>query len=77
MNNYFPIKNIGPNSPADSNFEGGFSTNLMVKDLSLAIQTAKDLNTEPFIGLNTLNIYKKMVEEGNGKLDFSLIVKNL
>ncbi len=77
VNNYFPIKNIGPNSPADSNFEGGFSTNLMVKDLSLAIQTAKDLNTEPFIGLNTLNIYKKMVEEGNGKLDFSSIVKNL
>ena len=31
----------------------------MVKDLSLAIQTAKDLNTEPFIGLNTLIYTKK------------------
>ena len=77
INNYFPVKNVGPKSPADYDFEAGFSTNLMVKDLSLAIQTGKDLNTEPFIGINALNLYKKMVNEGKGKLDFSSIVRNL
>ena len=37
INNYCPYKNIGPKSPADKNFEGGFSSSLMLKDLSLAL----------------------------------------
>ena len=34
INNYCPIENVGPKSPADNNFQPGFSTNLMLKDLT-------------------------------------------
>ena len=33
LNNYFPVKNIGPISPADNEFKPGFASNLMLKDL--------------------------------------------
>ena len=46
INNYCPYKGIGPKSPADNNFKGGFSTALMYKDLSLAIAAAKETNTK-------------------------------
>lgn len=77
VNNYFPVKNIGPQSPADLNFKPGFSTNLMVKDLTLAINTADEVKSKTSLGTNALAIYKKMVEEGKGNLDFSSIVENL
>ena len=40
INNYCPLPGIGPNSPADNNFEPGFSVNLMHKDLSLALEAS-------------------------------------
>ena len=37
LNNYSPIKGVGPISPADNDFKPGFSSQLMLKDLSLAL----------------------------------------
>ena len=36
INNYCPIKNVGPISPADNDFKPGFSADLMLKDLTIA-----------------------------------------
>ena len=77
INNYFPVKQIGPHSPSDNGFESGFSTNLMIKDLSLAISAAEQLGIKIDIGKDILNLYKKISNEGNGNLDFSYIVESL
>ncbi len=77
INNYFPVSGIGPVSPADKNFTAGFSTDLMKKDLSLAVDASK--NGSEFLSFleQALEKYKKMSEIGKGKNDFSEIVNNV
>ena len=74
VNSYFPVKNIGPVSPADNNFNPGFSSKLMHKDLSLAIEEAKMNNLELDFGTKILKEYKVALSNGKGDLDFSNIV---
>ena len=77
INNYFPIKGIGPTSPADNNFNGGFSSRLMLKDLGLAIEAAKASKTNLNFGKQAKNNFEKIVNAGKGDLDFSNIINNL
>ena len=74
VNSYCPIKGIGPNSPADRDYEGGFATALMYKDLGLAADAAKDTKTKINYGIQTLEKYKQVTENGKGHLDFSNII---
>ena len=74
LNNYSPIKGIGPKSPADNDFKPGFSTELMLKDLTLALSAAKDANLSLKLGDKVLYNYMKLVENNKGNLDFSNIV---
>lgn len=76
INNYFPVSGIGPISPADNDFTGGFSTDLMRKDLSLAINAIKD-EKEVMFGLKALEKYSEMIEKQLGSKDFSNIINNL
>ena len=76
INNYFPLKNIGPTSPADNNYSGGFSTALMTKDLNLAIEAGKISNTELKYGNQTYNKFKDLMNKNLGNLDFSNVVNN-
>ena len=74
LNNYCPIKSIGPISPADNDFNPGFSSKLMLKDLTLALSTATDSNLNLKLGEQVLQNYEKLVENDKGNLDFSNIV---
>ena len=76
VNTYCPVEGVGPQSPSDKNFQGGFSTNLMLKDLGLAIEAIDKTNTKVDYARQTFNKYKKLIENNNGNLDFSYIVKN-
>ena len=75
INNYCPIKGVGPESPADNNFEPGFSVSLMFKDLSIALKAIKSTNTFAPFGAKAQENFKKMVEQKKGDLDFSAITK--
>ena len=75
INNYCPIKGVGPESPADNNFEPGFSVSLMFKDLSIALKAIKSTNTLAPFGAKAQENFKKMVEQKKGDLDFSAITK--
>ena len=77
VNNYCPIPNIGPNSPADNNFEPGFSVNLMHKDLCLASQAADECNANIELGKLSIQLYEKMMKANKGKLDFSAVINEL
>ena len=74
INSYCPIKGIGPTSPADKNYEGGFATALMYKDLGLAVDAAKETKTKVIYGLQTYEKYKQVSENNKGNLDFSNII---
>ncbi len=75
INNYFPIKGVGPFSPADNNFEPGFSANLMYKDLTIALKAISDTNTSAPFGMKAHENFQKMVESNKGVLDFSAIIE--
>ena len=74
INTYCPIEGVGPNSPADNNFQPGFSGNLMLKDLTIALKAIKDTNTSAPFGTKSQENFKRMIDENKGGLDFSAIV---
>lgn len=77
INNYCPIPNVGPKSPADNNFLPGFSAKLMSKDLKLAIQAADDTSSNISFGRMSEKIFTEMAIGENGNKDFSAIIEEL
>jgi len=75
INNYCPIKGVGPKSPADNNFQPGFSANLMLKDLTIALKAINTTNTTAPFGKRAQENFRNMVEDKKGDLDFSAITK--
>ena len=73
INNYCPIKGVGPTSPADNNFQPGFSASLMFKDLSIALKAIESTDTSAPFGKRAQENFSNMVEENKGNLDFSAI----
>ncbi len=74
VNSYCPIKGIGPISPADKDYEGGFATTLMHKDLGLAVDAASETKSNIQFGLETYKRYKRAIENNKGNFDFSNII---
>jgi len=77
VNNYCPIPNVGPLTPADNDFLPGFSAKLMSKDLKLAITAAKESNSNVSFGKMAEQLFTKMAQGTNGNKDFSAIINEL
>ena len=69
-----PIKGVGPKSPSDQDYNGGFATSLMFKDLCLAQMAIEENKTAIDYGLQSLEKFKLLIERNEGNLDFSNIV---
>jgi len=74
---YNPCPGVLPNVPASKNYEGGFGTALMTKDLSLAQMAAKDSKSKTPFGDLAFQLYSEMTKAGLDKKDFSVIFKYL
>ena len=77
VNNYCPIENVGPKSPADNKFLPGFSAKLMSKDLKLAVNAANQTNSNIKFGKKAEEMFTKMAEGVNAEKDFSAIIKEI
>ena len=77
MTSYCPVPGVGPQSPADNGYQGGFATALMLKDLKLAMAAAKDAGADVPMGQRAEELYAAFAEAGNAGLDFSAIIKSL
>ena len=75
MTSYCPVPGVGPKTPADNDYEGGFAAALMLKDLQLAKQAAEQVGLELEMGDEAEEEYEKFVEAGGGNKDFSGIIK--
>ncbi|XP_049833028.1 3-hydroxyisobutyrate dehydrogenase, mitochondrial isoform X1 [Schistocerca gregaria] len=74
---YNPVPGTISNVPSANNYEGGFGTHLMAKDLGIA-QEASTKNQVPTpLGSLAHQIYRILVAQGYGKKDFSVIYKFL
>jgi 3-hydroxyisobutyrate dehydrogenase len=75
MTSYAPVPGVGPETPADHDYEGGFAAALMLKDLKLAMEAASQVGLELEMGEEAEEEYEKFVERGGGSKDFSGIIK--
>ena len=77
MTSYCPVPGVGPTTPADNGYQGGFATALMLKDLKLAMAAARDAGAEVPMGNLAERLYEAFDADGYGALDFSAIIRIL
>jgi len=75
MTSYCPVPGVGPESPADRGYQGGFATALMLKDLRLAMAAAAEAGAEVPMGMRAKELYEAFAEAGEGATDFSGIIR--
>jgi 3-hydroxyisobutyrate dehydrogenase len=74
---YNPCPGVMENVPAARGYSGGFGTDLMLKDLGLSQDAAAAKNVKTAMGALARDLYRQHSEAGNGKLDFSSIIKKV
>jgi 3-hydroxyisobutyrate dehydrogenase len=75
MTSYAPVAGVGPDTPADHDYEGGFAAALMLKDLKLAADAARSVGAYTPMGAEAEELYQRFVDRGGGNKDFSGIIK--
>jgi 3-hydroxyisobutyrate dehydrogenase len=75
MTSYCPVPGVGPKTPADNDYEGGFAAALMLKDLKLAMEAAQAAGAYTPMGGEAEELYERFVSRGGGSKDFSGIIK--
>ena len=76
MTSYCPVPGVGPATPADRGYDGGFAAALMLKDLRLAMEAAQSVDAYTPMGAYAEELYTRFAEGlgGAGK-DFSGIIR--
>jgi 3-hydroxyisobutyrate dehydrogenase len=77
MTSYCPVPGVGPQSPSDNNFNGGFAVALMLKDLKLAGEAAALVNASVPMGNAAEALYQILANRGEGMRDFSSMIQFL
>ncbi|NYT40484.1 3-hydroxyisobutyrate dehydrogenase [Sphingomonas sp. R-74633] len=77
MTSYCPVPGVGPESPADRDYQGGFAAPLMLKDLKLALEAAASVGANVPMGKRAEALYQAFVDGEGAGLDFSGIIKTL
>ncbi len=77
MTSYCPVPGVGPETPADRDYQGGFATALMLKDLRLAMEAARSVDADVPMGERATELYEAFAAAGNDGLDFSAIIRSL
>lgn len=74
---YNPVPGIVPNVPSSRNYEGGFGTTLMAKDLGLAQSAATRTQTPIPLGSLAHQVYRAIIAQGYTNKDFSVVYQFL
>jgi len=77
LTTYSPWPGVGPASPADRGYEGGFLTALMLKDLKLAQEAAAKSGASTPMGAQAEALYALFAGLGYGQKDFSAALQLL
>jgi len=75
LTSYCPVPGPVPASPANRDYEAGFTASMMLKDLRLAQQAAGGSASATPLGAAAANLYQLFVNENTGGLDFSAIYR--
>jgi 3-hydroxyisobutyrate dehydrogenase len=70
-----PYPGVVATAPAGRGYTGGFGTDLMLKDLGLVNDAARGAGQPLFLGALAQQIYQAASLAGDGKLDFSGVIR--
>ncbi|MGY4825241.1 3-hydroxyisobutyrate dehydrogenase [Stutzerimonas chloritidismutans] len=71
---YSPFPGVLDNVPSSRGYSGGFGSDLMLKDLGLATEAAKQVRQPVILGALAQQLYQSFSAQGHGGLDFSAII---
>jgi len=71
---YNPFPGVLDNVPAARGYSGGFGSDLMLKDLGLASEAARQVRQPVILGALAQQLYQTFSAQGHGGLDFSAII---
>ena len=77
MTSYCPVPGPVPASPANRDYQGGFASALMLKDLKLAVAAATTAGASVPMGAQAEALYQLFANNGGGGQDFSAIIRLL
>ncbi|BAI96906.1 3-hydroxyisobutyrate dehydrogenase [Sphingobium sp. TA15] len=77
MTSYCPVPGVGPQSPSDNGYQGGFAVGLMLKDLKLASEAAASVGASVPMGNAAESLYQMLANRGEAGRDFSLMIEML
>ena len=75
LTTYCPVPGPVPTSPANRDYQAGFTAAMMLKDLKLAQDASKSSGATTALGAEAADIYSRYVESGEGARDFSGIIR--
>jgi 3-hydroxyisobutyrate dehydrogenase len=75
LTTYCPVPGPVPTSPANRDYQAGFTAAMMLKDLKLSQEAAKSAGAKTQLGADAAKIYAQYVESGEAGRDFSGIIR--
>jgi 3-hydroxyisobutyrate dehydrogenase len=75
MTSYCPVPGPVPGSPANRDYQAGFTADMMLKDLKLAQQAAQAAGAATPLGAEAQALYQMLANAGLGAKDFSAIFR--
>jgi 3-hydroxyisobutyrate dehydrogenase len=73
MEHMHPVPGMVAKAPANRDYAPGFMTDLMAKDLGLAVSAARDLRVPVFVGPAAQQVLRLASSHGLGRKDFSVV----
>jgi 3-hydroxyisobutyrate dehydrogenase len=77
LTSYCPVPGLVPTSPANNDYQAGFTAAMMLKDLKLAQDAARATRAVSPLGAGATAVYQHFVEDGGAAIDFSGIIRFL
>jgi 3-hydroxyisobutyrate dehydrogenase len=77
LTTYCPVPGPVPTSPSNRDYQGGFATALMLKDLKLSQAAAQSAGATTPLGAQAAQLYSLFAAKGQGGVDFSGIIRML
>jgi len=77
VSTYCPVPGVGPPTPADRGYDGGFATAMMLKDLKLAQGAAAQAGAATPMGAQAEALYALFAGLGYAGKDFSAVLQML
>ncbi len=77
MTSYCPVPGLMDNVPSNNDYQPGFTSAMMLKDLNLSQSAADGAAVHTPLGEAATKLYEHFVESGHADLDFSAIIKSI